>query len=217
MILVPVKKLAHAKQRLASILDQATRTKFAQAMLLDVLEVIAGWQQNSPVAIVTSDPYARELAHRFKFEIIPDHQNTSETDAIEMATKICESRGEQNTLVIPGDIPLIQTAELERIMDVAPTEGTVLVPSMDRRGTNAAFRRPSGLIPLRFGNDSFRPHLEAARRSHKPCVVLTLPGIALDVDSPSDLKLLVESPGETHSQKLARQFDLRELPRAASE
>jgi 2-phospho-L-lactate guanylyltransferase len=217
MILVPVKKLAHAKQRLASILDQPARTKLAQAMLLDVLETLAFWPNHPPVALITSDPYARELALRFKFEIIPDKNNKSETDAIEMATKVCEARGDASTLVIPGDIPLIQTAELERILDTAPTEGTVLVPSADRRGTNAAFRRPAGLIPLRFGNDSFRPHLEAARRSHKPCVVLTLPGIALDVDSPADLKQLAQAPGETRSQQLARQFDLRDLPRAANE
>ena len=41
MILIPVKSLANAKQRLASVLDQATRTELAQAMLFDVLETLA--------------------------------------------------------------------------------------------------------------------------------------------------------------------------------
>ena len=43
MILVPVKSLANAKQRLASLLDQPTRTKLAQAMLFDVLETLHTW------------------------------------------------------------------------------------------------------------------------------------------------------------------------------
>jgi 2-phospho-L-lactate guanylyltransferase (CobY/MobA/RfbA family) len=40
MILIPVKNLANAKQRLASILDQPTRTELAQAMLFDVLHAV---------------------------------------------------------------------------------------------------------------------------------------------------------------------------------
>ena len=41
MILVPVKNLSSAKQRLAALFDQPTRTELAQAMLLDVLETLA--------------------------------------------------------------------------------------------------------------------------------------------------------------------------------
>ncbi len=217
MILIPVKSLANAKQRLASVLDQPTRTKLAQAMLFDVLETLGTWQSRPEVSVVTSDPFALEVAKRFEFQIIPDRANRSETDAIEMATHFCESHSVDSTLVIPGDIPLIQVAELEQILEAAPTEGSVLVPASDGRGTNAAWRRPAGLFPLRFGNDSFKPHLAAARATQKPCVVLQLQGIALDVDNPADLQQLAEAPGETRAQRLARQWDLTDLSRAANE
>ena len=217
MILVPVKNLATAKQRLASVLDQATRTELAQAMLLDVLEALGTWADRPEVSLVTSDSFAVDLARKFNFQVIADNANRSETEAIAMATHICESRGVESTLVIPGDVPLIQVGELEKIVEVAPSQGSVLVPAADRRGTNAAWRRPAGLFPLRFGNDSFRPHLAAARASHKPCVVLTLPGIALDVDNPSNLKQLAEAPGETRAQRLARQWDLSDFSLAANE
>jgi 2-phospho-L-lactate guanylyltransferase len=217
MILVPVKSLANAKQRLASVLDQPTRTQLAQAMLLDVLESLRTWTNRPDISIVTSDPFAQELARRFEFQIIPDNTNRSETDAIEMATRFCESRGVDSTLVIPGDIPLITASDLEQILEAAPDQGSVLVPAADGRGTNAAWRRPAGLFPLRFGNDSFKPHLAAARATQKPCVVLSLPGIALDVDNPADLRQLAEAPGETRSQRLARQWDLRDLSLAANE
>src|SRR5277367_6217099 len=162
MILIPVKNLSGAKQRLASLLDQPTRTELAQAMLLDVLETLSAWKGRPEVSLVTSDPFALELARRFEFQIIPDNANRSETDAIEMATSFCESRGIDSTLVIPADIPLIQVHELEQILQAAPAEGSVLAPAADGRGTNAAWRRPAGLVPLRFGNDSFKPHLAAA-------------------------------------------------------
>ena len=217
MILIPVKSLANAKQRLASLLDQPTRTKLAQAMLFDVLETLSAWKSRPDVSIVTSDSFTLELARRFEFQIIPDNTNRSETDAIEMATRFCEARGVESTLVIPGDIPLIQVQELEQILEAAPAEGSVLAPAADGRGTNAAWRRPAGLFPLRFGNDSFKPHLAAARATQKPCVVLSLPGIALDIDNPADLRQLAEAPGETRAQRLVRQWDLSDLSRAANQ
>jgi len=217
MILVPVKNLSGAKQRLASLLDQASRTALAQAMLLDVLEALSAWRDRPNVGIVSSDPFAVSLARQFAFEVIPDNENRGETGAIEIATQVCRERGISSTLVIPGDIPLLQWEELEQILKAAPPEGSVLVPAADGRGTNAALRQPANLFPLRFGNDSFKPHLAAARAAGHPCVVLSLPGIALDVDGPSDLRQLVQARGETRSQRLARQWDLSDLSPAANE
>jgi 2-phospho-L-lactate/phosphoenolpyruvate guanylyltransferase len=217
MILVPVKNLSLAKLRLSSILDQPARTQLAQAMLHDVLEAVASWENRPEVAIVTCDSFALGLAAKFGFEVIADPVNASETDAIAVATHVCETRGLDFTLVIPADIPLIQGWELQRIMDAAPTEGCVLVPAVDGRGTNAIFRRPVGLIPLQFGNDSFKPHLAAAKATGKSSIVLSLPGIAVDVDNPADLRQLVDMQGETRAQHLARQWELRDLPLAANE
>jgi len=216
MILVPVKTLANAKQRLASVLSQAARTELAHAMLLDVLETLAAWPQCPEVAVVTTDPFARELAGSLGFEVIED-ANRSETEAIETATAVCQARGEESTLIIPGDIPLIEAWELERILSSAPAEGTVLVPAADGRGTNAALRRPAGLFPLRFGNDSFRPHLAAAHATGKSCVVLELPGIAVDVDNPADLQEVAMRSGERRTQKLARDWGFAKLSKAVNE
>jgi 2-phospho-L-lactate/phosphoenolpyruvate guanylyltransferase len=206
VILVPIKNTSGAKQRLASILDQDSRTRLAQAMLHDVLSALYEWKDRASVGIVTSDAYAIQLASEYRFEIIPDPENPGETGAIEMATQVCVARGEDSTLVIPADIPLIQAWELEEIYKVAPVQGTVLVPAGDARGTNAAFRRPANLFPLRFGNDSFKPHHAAAQATGQPCVILNLPGIAVDVDNPEDLQGLIALPGNTRAQQLARDY-----------
>ena len=105
VILVPIKNTDCAKQRLASLLDQPTRTHLAQAMLHDVLAALHGWKNRPPVGIVTGDPYATELAREYGFEVIPDPDNRGETGAIEMATRVCVERGIDSTLVIPADIP----------------------------------------------------------------------------------------------------------------
>lgn len=215
MILIPIKNTSGAKQRLASVLDQPSRTRLAQAMLHDVLSALHEWEGRPRVALVTSDPFAMKLAAECGLEIIPDPDNPGETGAIEMATRVCVERGEDSTLVIPADIPLIQGWELAEVLKHAPAEGSVLVPAGDGRGTNAAFRRPAALFPLRFGNDSFKPHHAAAKTTGKPCVVLELPGIAVDVDNPADLQQLLSLPGETRSQRLVREWNVAERILAA--
>jgi 2-phospho-L-lactate guanylyltransferase len=210
MILIPVKQSSNAKQRLSAILDQPARTQLAQAMLQDILETLAAWKSRPEVVLVTNDPFACSQAKKFSFEIIEDPANISETAAIEMATDDCIKRGADNTLVIPGDIPLTEAWELERILDAAPDHGSVLVPAADGRGSNAVFRRPAALFPLRFGNDSFKPHLAAAKATGMPCVVLESPGIAVDVDGPEDLLQIVTASGDRRSQRLARQWNIAE-------
>lgn len=216
MILIPVKNLKNAKQRLAAVLDQSARTELAQAMLTDVLETVNSCANRLQVSLVTSDPFAIALAKSFDLDVISDSEAHSETEAIAIATRACEERGDKFTLVIPADIPVMSVSELETVLRAAPLEGSVLVPSSDKRGTNAVLRRPCGLFPLRFGNDSFAPHLASAKSSGKPCIELSLPGIGLDIDNPTDLRLLAEACGEKRSQILARQWNFSEVPQAAN-
>jgi 2-phospho-L-lactate guanylyltransferase len=210
MILVPVKNLSSAKQRLSPVLTPEERFALAQAMCEDVLQTLSGWQSRPAVAVVTSDPFARDLAARFNFQVIADDDNGGETSAIAMATALCCDRGARSTLVIPADIPLVEVADLQRIVDAAPPQGTVLVTDTAGRGTNAAWRSPADLFPLQFGNDSFSPHLIAARSTGLPCVVLELPSLARDADRPEDLRELAAATGQRRAQKLIRSWSLEE-------
>jgi 2-phospho-L-lactate guanylyltransferase len=86
---------------------------------------------------------------------------------------------------------------------------------LDKRGTNAVLRRPASLFPLRFGNDSFMPHLSAAIATDKSCVVLSLARIGLDIDTAEDLSELAQAPGEKPSQVLARKLGFGEMRQSA--
>lgn len=207
MILVPVKNLRDAKQRLSSLLTAEERLALAQAMCEDVLEELSQWPSPLPVAIVTCDPFARELATRFSFDVISD-DNSGETNAIEAATAVCKARGAKLSMVIPADIPLVDKSDLQRVLDSAPAAGAVLVTDAAGRGTNAAWRSPADLFPLRFGNDSFLPHQAAATATGLPLIVLDLPSIARDVDRPEDLFELTEARGDRRSQQLVRGWKL---------
>ncbi|HEX8808370.1 MAG TPA: 2-phospho-L-lactate guanylyltransferase [Xanthobacteraceae bacterium] len=216
-LLIPVKNLSHAKQRLGEAFDQHHRSLLAEAMLRDVLTAAAGVADRLDLYLVTDDAQARRLRAEFGFGVIEDTRNQSETAAMEMATAWSEEHGYDTTVVLPGDVPLTTSAELHRVLDSAPEEGAVFVPAYDRRGSNCILRRPASIIPLRFGDDSFLPHCEAMKKIGKPLVILELPGIGLDIDHPHELELLARRAGNTHAQRLLRSWGVGSENRAALE
>jgi 2-phospho-L-lactate guanylyltransferase len=91
-------------------------------------------------------------------------------------------------LTVPGDIPLATADEIAQLLAAhraAPS--FTIAPSHDERGSNAVLCSPPDAVPLRFGEDSFYPHLKAAESRGIRPAVLRLPGIALDIDTPEDL------------------------------
>src|SRR3974390_3557122 len=96
-LLIPVKSLDNAKQRLGSAYDQRHRTLLAEAMLRDVLTAVSEVAGRVAVFLVTGDARARALADEVGFGVIEDRRNESETAAIEMATAWCQNRGYDTT------------------------------------------------------------------------------------------------------------------------
>ena len=66
-------------------------------------------------------------------------------------------------LTLPGDIPLVTAAEIERLLAAhRPAPSFTIAPSHDEQGSNAIIMSPPDAVTLRFGDDSFFPHLAAA-------------------------------------------------------
>jgi 2-phospho-L-lactate/phosphoenolpyruvate guanylyltransferase len=208
MILVPIKDLRGAKQRLSRILSPEERTQLARAMAEDVFDALTPLASDPGVAVVSGDVWASQQAKARKFTIIFDDVQDGETAAIEMATSLCLNSGTDFSVVFPADIPLITAEEVLNVLSAMPAKGCVVVPAGDGRGTNGILRRPANLIPLRFGNDSLLPHLAAARATGHEVIVRQLAGIALDVDRPDDLALLLAQPIRSRAQRLLLEWQI---------
>src|SRR5260370_32592644 len=103
-------------------------------------------------------------------------------------------------LPLPGDIPLVPPAETTRLVAAhRPAPAFTIAPSRDELGSNAVVCSPPNAVPLRFGEDSFFPHLQAAEGCGIRPTVLRLPGIALDVDTPEDLPAFAALPSPTRA------------------
>src|SRR5262249_59384492 len=83
-----------------------------------------------------------------------------------------------------------------------------IVAARDDGAPNAIVGPPAAAVPLRFGADSFIPHLAAAKRCAIEPVVVHLPRIALDIDTPDDVALFLATPSSTRARALLEQWRL---------
>lgn len=206
---VPVKDTATAKQRLANALPQKLRTALALAMLEDVLAATARARGLSGIMVVTIDETAQQLARRYGATVSTNACRDGHTAAVMGAARSLAARGDA-MLTLPSDVPLATSAEIERVIDAHRGGGRfVIVPARDERGSNAILAAPGDAVPLRFGEDSFFPHLAAARACGIEPAILPLPGIGLDIDTPDDLAAFLGQPARTHARDLLDRIGVR--------
>jgi len=186
--IVPVKETTEAKQRLAAVLPPALRQALAVAMLEDVLAELCAVKGLGGVILVTVDRQARQLAERYGIGTIADGARDGHTGAVAAGARHLTARGRSTMLTLPGDIPLTTADEIERLIAAhPPAPAFTIVPAHDEQGSNAILCSPPEAVKLRFGENSFFPHLAAAKACGiEPCV-LHLPGIAFDIDNAADL------------------------------
>lgn len=185
---IPVKDLARAKQRLASLMTQGERTRLAWAMLENTFAAAASARNVDRVAVVTLYPPALELARKYGMELIAETEQISESASVDFGSKEARRRGARSVLRLPIDLPLITAGDIEIILENdggAPS--VVIVPSRDGAGTNAILRRPPDLFPSHFGPGSLAKHLAEAERAGADCRVIELHRVALDIDEPNDV------------------------------
>ena len=197
---VPVKDPGGAKQRLAATLAQPQRTALYQAMLLDVLDALAAAGGLGGALLVTRDPWAMRQAGVRGMQVLEEPQNRGHTAASTLGAQRLAAGGATGMLQVPGDLPLLAAADVDALLAAHGAAQTVTIaPSRDRTGSNAVASSPADLLPLRFGEDSFYPHLQRARElGVEPCIV-ERHGLALDVDTPEDLAALQVLPARSRA------------------
>ena len=185
---VPVKEFEGAKQRLSPYLSPDQRRALATIMLEDVLEALSAVKALAGVLVVTVDPVAASLAERYGARIVADGARDGHTGAVTAAARLLVREGQAGMVTLPGDIPRLSPTEIAATLAAhRPAPAFTIVPSHDDLGSNTIVCSPPDAVPLRFGEDSFYPHLDAARAQGIEPLVVRHPGIGMDIDNPVDL------------------------------
>jgi len=198
---VPVKEFAGAKQRLARLLTTEQRQALAAAMLEDVLGALVAAPLGG-IMVNTVDPLATNLARRYGARVVTDGARDGHTGAVTAMARMLAAEG-YDMLTVPGDIPRVTAVEIAAVIEAArPAPSVTIVPAHDERGSNAVLCSPPLIMPLRFGDDSFLPHLASARTLGIEPTIIKLPGIALDIDQPEDVHALLQAQPAMHTRAL---------------
>src|SRR5262245_2545715 len=213
---VPVKETASAKQRLAGLLPARARRDLALAMLGDVLQALAGVSELGGIVVVTADAAAADMGVEAGARVWCDGARDGHTGAVMAAARRLALQGAA-MLTIPGDVPLVSPADVRHLLRAhRASPGFTIVPARDQRGSNAIVCTPPDLVPLRFGPDSFFPHLAAARSRGVDPTTVDLPRIALDIDEPADLFEFMRIPSRTRARALLERLRLATAEAAAA-
>jgi 2-phospho-L-lactate/phosphoenolpyruvate guanylyltransferase len=170
-VLVPLKRI-DPKSRLADALPLEERVRLMRGLLTGVVSAArdAGVER---VTVVTG--------LQLKEYEVWDDRGLAWNDAL--AAAMAEVVTAPLVAVISADLPLLRAEEVEELLAATPERGIAIARALDG-GTNAVAMRPPGLVRTRFGEPGSAAVHAALGVPH---VVVDLPGLAFDVDTPEDL------------------------------
>jgi 2-phospho-L-lactate/phosphoenolpyruvate guanylyltransferase len=191
-LLLPIKDLRQAKQRLAPLLNPGDRFALAQAMLADTLRAVRGVRRADKIFVVTNYIPAMQAAEANGWELLREEQQISESFSVDAASRHCAERGVTSLLRLPLDVPLVRASDIDELLSVeCPAPALVIVPSRDGTGTNAVLRTPPTLFPSHFGTGSFAKHCAEAQSAGAQIVVRRNARLEMDIDDEADLCALI--------------------------
>jgi 2-phospho-L-lactate guanylyltransferase len=177
VVLVPVKRFADAKGRLAPVLDADSRAALARWMADRVLTA-AG---ELPVFVACDDDGVAEWATGRGATVLW-HPGVGLNPAVNASIAMLRERGAGLVVVAHGDLPIASS-----LAGVGRADVLTLVPDRHDDGTNVAVVPTASGFELSYGPGSFHRHLSAALAAGHRVRVRRDPRLAIDIDTPDDL------------------------------
>lgn len=199
-MVVPLRGGDSGKSRLGQALDAEERGALVLGLLARTLDVLAAWPHAQRVYLVTGDAATGELARQAQPEltVLNEPRLGGLNAALREARDAAVDLGATAVLMLPADLPLLDGAALDRLLDgadaaLAAGNGRPLVvvaPADARGGTNALLVTPPSLIDPQFGDQSLEAHLRAAALADATVQLVHDPALGFDLDTPDDLERL---------------------------
>lgn len=170
-VLVPLKKI-DPKSRLAGELPLDERVRLMRGLLAGVVGAVreAGVERVTVVTGIELKGYETW-----------DDRDLPWNDAL--AAAIDEIVTAPLVAIVSADLPAIHPEDVEELLAATPERGLAIARALDG-GTNAVSMRPPGIVRTHFGEPGSAAVHAGLGVDH---VVLDLPGLAFDVDTPEDL------------------------------
>jgi 2-phospho-L-lactate guanylyltransferase len=184
-VILPVKSFANAKQRLGDAFGSLQRVALAAAMVRDVLAELER-AALGPLIVVTGEsevPVGAAVA-------VVDEREEGQSAAALLGLACARELECERALLVPGDCPLVDGAELVRLAVRAESLDVAIVPDHHGTGTNALALPTDTTFEPQFGPDSRVRHVQQAQARGLVHEVIRVPSLELDVDTREDAAAL---------------------------
>lgn len=195
-IVLPVSGIGRGKSRLGEVLSPIERMRLNRHLLAHALSVAREVSPASGSCLVIS-PCARVRRIARLAGAAPVAQARplrGLNAAIRQSVRAALRQGARRVLVMPVDLPRASVLAIGEVLRRARSGGRcIIVPDRDEAGTNILLMPARLGVHPQFGEDSFRRHLRSAQERGRPAIVLTLPPLMQDLDTPEDLAAWVRA------------------------
>jgi 2-phospho-L-lactate guanylyltransferase len=198
---IPVKRMSAAKSRLRGAVPAARHADLVLAMMRDTVSAVLAGTAVAELIVVTDDPEAAAVAGGLGARVVPDTPAAELNAAMRFGAD--EIAGlDRFRAVLAGDLPALRPEQLDEALGQAGTRG--FVADADGTGTVLLAAAPGEPLDPRFGPGSAAAH---AASGAKP-LTGDWPGLRQDVDTPADLRRVLDLGAGRHTCDLLRDLGL---------
>lgn len=180
-VIIPVKPLAEAKQRLAPVLSDEQRAELARRLFQHVFKTVLGTIEPQHVIVVTRSPDLIDFAVEHGAGGLEETGRADLNVALAQATEFAS--GASKLLILASDLPLL----CEDDVAAMAANDCAIAPDRHGTGTNALLWPANPAPGFHFGQNSYNLHRAAAIAAGLTPQIVARRGLAHDVDLPSDL------------------------------
>lgn len=201
--IIPVSRFKECKTRLSPFLNEEERENLLKVMLKDVTESVAKYVDN--IIIISADDDVLNYGKSLNLKTLKENENSNLNKALKQAMDYCKSKAKK-VIILPSDVPLIGKTNIKMLIDSSKSLNFIIVPSKGG-GTNAIIMKP-GAIRTKFGDFSYKEHVNAADRKNLNPQVHDSFFMALDVNTTEDLGEIMVHGENTNTRKYLKELKI---------
>lgn len=201
--IIPVSRFKECKTRLSPFLNEEERENLLKVMLKDVTEAVAKYVDE--IIIISADEDVLSYGKSLNLKTLKENENSNLNKALKQVMDFCKTKANK-VIILPSDVPLIGKTNIKMLIDSSKNIDFIIVPSKGG-GTNAIIMKP-GAIRTKFGDFSYKEHVNAADRKNLNPQVHDSFFMALDVNTTEDLGEIMVHGENTNTRKYLKELKI---------
>jgi 2-phospho-L-lactate guanylyltransferase len=204
--IIPVKPLQESKSRLANVLTVGQRVNLMAAILERTLRTVSRAPGIDRVLVISGDSTVLSMALKHRAMTLDERGAYGLNLAVTRAVQTATENKATAALILPADLPLVQTTDLELMLQPRETQDNIkpqrrgfmrICPDVRGEGTNALYISLPTSFTFSYGQESCRKHMEEAARLGLVPTVIRVPGLEFDLDTEGDWHRYQQLAGES--------------------